>query len=250
MDERYIEQAAGLLIAAHRSGTRLDALPIACQPATVEEAHAIQDRMIAALGEPVAGWKLAFGPDGSLIRGPLLASRVFLSPAQIDPGLVPLLGAEAEIAFRFDRPLPPRVSDYDYEEVADAVTAFAAIEIVDSRFISYQEAPFLHRLADFMSNGAFIKGLAQPNWRDLNLSELHVNLCINGTSIVDHHGGHSSRDPLLPAVAFVNNFRKRSGVLAGQVVTTGTYTGLNFAKPGQSIEVSFIGFDSVKVFFK
>ena len=70
MFDHHIEQAAGLLIAAHRSGTRLDALPIACQPATVEEAHAIQDRMIAALGEPaqavrVRRYQLQSGPAGA-----------------------------------------------------------------------------------------------------------------------------------------------------------------------------------------
>ena len=248
MDEHDIEQASRLLIAARRTGARLDALPIACQPATVDEAHAIQDRMIADLGEPVAGWKIAFGPDGSLMRGPLLASRVFSNPARLDTALVPLLGAEAEIAFRFDRPLPPRDVEYGYDEVADAVTALAAIEIVDSRFVSYQDTPLLHRLADFMSNGAFIKGLPQPHWRDLDLSELHVVLSINDIPIVERRGGHSSCDPLLPAVAFVNNFRNRDGVFAGQLVTTGTYTGLNFAKPGQLIEVTFVDFDSVKAF--
>jgi 2-keto-4-pentenoate hydratase len=41
--------------------------------------------------------------------------------------------------------------------------------------------------------------------------------------------------------------RLHAGVRAGQVVTTGSYTGLNFAKPGQKISAIFEGFGSADV---
>jgi 2-keto-4-pentenoate hydratase len=62
-------------------------------------------------------------------------------------------------------------------------------------------------------------------------------------------GGHPNTDPLLPAIALVNDLRKRSGVCEGQVMTTGTYTGLNFAKPGQTVTASFEGFGWAAVTF-
>ena len=69
---------------------------------------------------------------------------------------MPLLGIEAEIAFRFERDLP--AGKYSYAQVADAVTAFAAIEIVDSRFRTYPDLPLMDRHADCVSNGGFVRG--------------------------------------------------------------------------------------------
>jgi 2-keto-4-pentenoate hydratase len=39
------------------------------------------------------------------------------------------------------------------------------------------------------------------------------------------------------------------GAKAGQIVTTGTYTGLAFAKPGQTVVASFAGIGAVEVTF-
>ena len=145
---------------------------------------------------------------------------------------MPLLGVECEIAFRFDRALPPRAAEYGYDEVAAAVTAFMAIEVVDSRFSTYPKTPLLDRVADFMSNGAFVAGDPIANWRSLDLTQAEVELVIDGVSIVRNVGGHIARDPLLPAIALVNDLRQ-AGIAAGCLMTTGTYTGLHFAKPGQ-----------------
>ena len=54
---------------------------------------------------------------------------------------------------------------------------------------------------------------------------------------------------MLPAVALVNDLRGGSGTRAGQIVTTGTYTGLQYAKPGQTVAVTFKDFGSVEVRF-
>lgn len=250
MNVHAIQDAAKLLIGARRTGALLDGLPASGQPATVAAAHALQDATVAALGDMVAGWKIAIAADGSVMRGVLLRSRVFASPGRVRTALVPLLGVEAEIAFRFEREMPPRDRDYGYAEVADAVTAMAAIEVVDSRFKSYRDTPLLHRLADCMSNGAFVQGTLQSRWRDFDLAELHVTLAIDGTVIVDRTGGHPALDPLLPAVALVNHLKTRDGVRAGQVMTTGTYTGLNFARPGQAVAATFDGFGSAQVSFE
>ena len=75
MRREAIDQAAALLVAA-RSGHALAALPDACRPATLEEAHAIQEAVASKLGERIAGWKVAATPEGRIIRGGILASRV------------------------------------------------------------------------------------------------------------------------------------------------------------------------------
>lgn len=239
-----INQAATLLIQARRTGVLLDGLPASCRPADVDEAHAIQDATVDALNETVAGWKVGSPLNGNTVRGAIVGSRVIPTGGAIRAAQVPLLGVEAEIAFRFHRDLKPRDRPYLYDEITAAVTAFPAIEIVDSRFRDYRSAPLIERIADCMSNGAFVQGAPQSRWREFDLTKLDARLEIDGQVIVRRTGGHPAGDPLLPAVELVNAMRLHEGVLAGQVVTTGTYTGLNFAKPGQRVSAIFEGFGS------
>ena len=244
MDQRAVAQAAELLVAVRRTGKLIDALPAACKPQTLDDAVAIQDATLAALGETVAGWKVAV-VDGRVVRAPIMASRVFESGAPVAAAIVPLLGIEAEIAFRFDRALPP--GKHSYEDVAAAVSAFAAIEIVDSRFRDHQAVSAQERNADFVTNGGFVRGAPAAGWRTLDLTNIAVTLTIGGEEIVKRNGGHAAGDPLKPAVALANDLP--GGIAAGQFVTTGTYTGLTFAKPGQTVVAAFAGFGAVEVGF-
>ena len=243
MDRSAIETAARALAEARRSGRRLKALPEGTRPQSVDDAHAIQDATVAALGETVAGWKVSI-VDGVVNRGALLASRVLQSPARMRASDVPMLGLEAEIAFRFERDMPPRERAYDKDEIAACVTALAAIEVVDTRFADYAGTPVIDRLADFVSNGGFIAGTPRPDWRGIDLSALKATLAINGRTVVEQTGGHVTGDPIIPAVALVNALRG-DWIARGRIITTGTYTGLYLAAPGDQVEAHFEGFGSV-----
>lgn len=249
LSAQSIGQAAALFVAARRQGSLVDALPASAKPRTAADAHAIQQATVEALGDAVAGWKVSAPIEGQLVRGAILRSVAFASPARIPAARVPMLGVEAEIAFRFEHALPPRGPQYDYEEVAAAVSALPAIEVVATRFRDYAGTPLLDRAADFVSNGAFVQGTPRPDWRRLDLKNIEVTLTIGGVEIASRAGGHASGDPLLPAVALVNDLRGGPGVQAGQVMTTGTYTGLNFAKPGQDVVAAFAGLGAAQVTF-
>ena len=160
---------------------------------------------------------------------------------------MPLLGIEAEIAFRFDRDLPPRAEEYRRDEVAAAVTALASIEIVASRFRSYRDTPLLDRAADCMSNGAFVTGTLQPDWRSIDLTALEATLAINGAVTIRKRGEHPAVDPILPAIALVNELRAAPGVRAGQIITTGICTGMHFGRPGDLVTASFTDFGTAKI---
>jgi 2-keto-4-pentenoate hydratase len=247
MNQDAVNHAAALLIEARRTGVLLAGLPEACRPQGVDDAHAIQDATVAGLGDRVAGWKVGSAIEGKIVHGALLGSRIIPSGGSIPASRVPLLGVEAEIAFRLERPLGPRDRPYEYAEVAAAVTAFPAIEIVDSRFRDYRGAPLIERIADCVSNGAFVEGAPRPDWRKIALAELEACLEVDGAVLVRRVGGHPTRDPLLPAVDLVNAFRGADGIPAGRVITTGTFTGLNFVKPGQRVRALFEGFGSVEI---
>lgn len=247
MNADAIAQAASLLVAADTTRRPLERLPEACRPTTVEDSLAIQRQIVEQRNDRVAGWKVGAVVDGTLTCGVLLASRVLRSPARLDPASAPLLGMESEIAFRFHRDLPPRDAPYTYDELAAHVVPFAAIEVVATRFASYKDTPFLERLADCMSNGAFVIGPEQERWRDLDLAALPVTLRFDDTIVVQRIGGHPAGDPLLPALALANVLRTTTGVAAGQCMTTGTYTGLEYARSGMRIRTTFDGVGSVEV---
>lgn len=250
MDRAAIDAASETLANAWKSGSQIDKLPDGTQPQSPEDAFAIQDAMIARLKEKVVGFKVARPAGQPWLVGSVLESRLFASGAKIPSQLTPLRGVECEVAFRFERDLPPRATDYSYDEVADAATAFIGFEVVDSRFRDYKGAALFDKTADLQSNGAFITGPVAPGWRKLDLENIAVTLRINGEVKVQGKGGHPSKDPFIPAVALANLKRLTTGIKAGQFVTTGTYTGLTFAEPGDVLNATFEGIGSVEFSFQ
>ena len=247
MQPSAIERAAALLLAARRTRDPLDRLPEDCRPATLDEALRIQAASVAQSGERVAGWKVGAVMDGRVSYGVILASRVVRSGGTVEAKDVPMLGMEPEVAFRFLRDAPPREAPYTYDEVAERVMAFPAIEIVATRYRDYKGTAVIERVADCMSNGAFVVGPDRPDWRTLDLVKLPVVLRFGDTIAAQGVGGHVAGDPLLPAVALVNDLRTQHGVRAGQMMTTGTYTGLHYASPGTRVRAAFDGFGDAEV---
>jgi 2-keto-4-pentenoate hydratase len=239
--------AARLLAQARQSRMPIPELPASCRPATVADAHAIQDAVTRLLGRPVAAFKANAPPGDEPNRGVIY--DVYPSAARIAASAVPLCGVEGEVAFRFTRDLPPRATPYSRAEVTAAVEACPAIEVVHSRYQDHTVRSFLEKLADCISNGAFVPGADQPGWRSLDLSKLHVTLRVNGETVVEQDGGHPSGDPLGVAVALVDMMRTGSGVRMGPYVTCGSCTGLRFLKPGDTCSVTFDGLGSAEVTF-
>lgn len=246
MDEANIEEAARLLARARETGERLRSLPPACRPRDASEAYAIELALLDALGETLAGWKVSLTPDHGLLAGLLVASRMYRAGAAVDVSGYFLRGVEIEIAFRFDRPFAPRDAVYARAEIESGVTALAGVEIVDTRFVSYEGTPLLDRAADFLANGAYVVGPARADWRQFDLSQLEAYVTFNGQDQARRIGGHPSRDPLLPAIALVNQLRRSSGIGEGMIVTTGSYAGMLAALRGCSVVAGFTGFGEVE----
>ena len=249
MNQQQINEAGELLAGARSGNGLLPELPGSCRPETVADAHAIQDAVTVAMGEEVGGFKANAPPNEEPTRGVIYTRTVHATPAQIPAAEVPNCGVEGEIAFFFRRDLPARAEPYTRDEVADAVDACAAIEVVDSRFRDQKAVTPMERLADCISNGAFVHGPTVADWRHLDLARLHVFLTINGLMALAQEGGHPIKDPLGPAVALVNLMRGAGGVRAGQFVTTGSCTGLRYLKPGDTCAVRFDELGEAEVTF-
>ncbi|MFL6642475.1 MAG: hydratase, partial [Paraburkholderia graminis] len=105
MKPETIAHAARQLAEARVTRLPLAELDAHAAPQSAADVHAIQDATVSLLGEQVAGWKVTTSPAGEFVRGAILGSRVFASPASIDGALVPMRAVELEIAFRFERAL-------------------------------------------------------------------------------------------------------------------------------------------------
>jgi len=198
----------------------------------------------------VGGFKINAVPGDEPTRGLIYAGMIRPSPAKIAPAEAPHLGVEAEVAFRFTRDLPARDKPYGREEVVEAMAALPAIEIVSSRFRDPLKRPPLEQLADNLINAALVPGAETRDWRRLDLARLHVTVEVNGETLVSQTGRHAGSDPAGYAVALVNAMREAGGVKAGQIVTTGSWTGLRFLKPGDRCSIRFEALGGAEVVFQ
>ena len=245
MNTDEINAAAKLLADATRTGVKRAPLPVELQPTTIDEGHAIQDATVALLNETIGGWKVALDKAGIMSCAPIFKDDIQANPGRVEASETNLRGIEAEIAFRFTRDLPARDSDYSRSEVEDAMEALAAIELLNSRYAEAGPRSTLEKLADRIIQGGIVCGTPRADWRSIDFAKLEVVLTVDGTDIATGTGTHPIGDPVAPAVALVNALRKTSGVKAGQIMTTGSWTRMNYVGPDSLAVANFDGFEPV-----
>ena len=233
MDQAQIHAAAQLLWNAWQDGRKLEQLPDACRPQTIEEGYAVQARLASSSGQSVSGWKIAatsqagqahIGVDGPL-AGRLLAGKIGRSPATLSLGANGMRVAELEFAFRLARDLPPRDYEYSMDEVMASVASLhPAIEVPDSRFLDFSTAGPAQLIADSACAGLFVWGsAATADWRTRDLATHPVSLSLNGVRAGEGCGANVLGDPRIALTWLANELTVRAdGLKAGQLVTTGT----------------------------
>jgi 2-keto-4-pentenoate hydratase len=243
-------RAAKMLLAARQSGVRLHALPEDVRPTTIAEAYAIQDQVAGALGT-IGGWKVgAKSPTAEPTCAPLPAKLVLASPQSFPAGTFALNGVEAELAFTVARDLPPRSAPYHGAEMSAAMASVhPAIEVVDSRFVDLANTDALSVLADFQSNGALVIGVgAVPD--SLTFEAQVVRLDSDGVRVIDARASNPAGNLARLLAWLANHAGARSGGLRrGDVITTGSWTGLRFCSPGARVHADFTGIGGVDVNF-
>ena len=153
-----------------------------------------------------------------------------------------LRGVEAEVAFLLGEDLPARATPYTDDEVYAAVAScHPAIEVLETG-LAYPVGPELNlaKVADLQLNGAFIYGPAYPNWRSIDFAQETVTLAIEGVIRCERTGSNTAGD-LLRLLPWLANQRaaRTGGLRAGQWITTGSWTGAEFAQPRETADVHF-----------
>ena len=251
MNDDRIARVARRLLDARRARRAVPVPPLEDPPASAETAYAIQDAVLAEIG-PRGGWKVGAAGAGAVpVCAPLPAALIFAAPATLPAADYGLLGIEAEVAFRLGADLPPRDRDYNREEVIPALAAaMPAIEVVNSRWHGWPRVDRMWQLADLQSNGALVFGHGRTDWDEIDLSIEPVRLTVDGRTVAEAIGGNPAGDPLDLVTWLANHAAKRAGGLkAGEIVTTGSCTGMNFAAAGATVTASFPALGEAAVTF-
>jgi 2-keto-4-pentenoate hydratase len=83
MDEDAIARAAGYLAEAFETGNPLAPLPGGLCPASLEDGEAIAAELLDRLGFAPFGLRLAPGPSGAMLAGPMLGTRILAADATV-----------------------------------------------------------------------------------------------------------------------------------------------------------------------
>jgi 2-keto-4-pentenoate hydratase len=238
LDAQTADAVADAIVAARREGVKISPPE---RRIGVDDAYRVQDAVARRLG-PVAGWKVGAKSAGALPTcAPLLATTVH---AVSEPSVFATgrrVGLEVEIAYRLGRAFASSPQPPSSDEICAAVAStHIAVEICDTRWRDgEQDAAWL--LADNQMNEALLVG-APLEAEMIDFGDLQARLVVDGETRVATRAGHPAGDPRRLLLWLVRHcVTARGGLHEGAIVTTGSWTGMQFAEPGQHIVAELSG---------
>ncbi|MBT6275399.1 MAG: hydratase [Chromatiales bacterium] len=243
-------QLANRLAHLRREGLQQSGLDEWLVPPDKDTAYRIAQMVEEELGWRVAGWKIAATNSemqralrtDSPIYGRVYSPNIRPSPDSVDIASLcsPIPEAEYQILLHAD--LPPRRKPYDGEEVANAVASLhPGLELAECRFIHDESFPPLPAiLADGAGSGALIHGQAIEDWQQRDIAGQEVVLYCNGKARRSGTAAVALSHPLVPLTWLANELSRTDiGLKAGQIISTGTLTGMLRPKAGDVYVADF-----------
>ncbi|RTL61440.1 MAG: hydratase [Hyphomicrobiales bacterium] len=243
------DRLAERLVAAHARHE-----PVAWKDLPVlgfEDAYRVQRSVIDALA-PVGGWKIGLKADTGFSAHAALPSFLIVpSGTNLRGPAWRLRGIEAEVAVRLGRDLTPADASAEAATLQTAIDAMLpVIEVVETRLADWETAPAPLKLADLQSFGALVIGAPRPPIPDFDPREVAARVSFDGRIVVETTGGNPAGHiaTLLRLLA-----QQTAGCArrpqAGDIVTTGSCTGMSFAAAGSRVQASLMGLGEVDVRF-
>ena len=250
MDPSTQRELARLLATLRRDGRQQSGLEPRLVPDDTATAYRVAGLVAEELGWPVGGWKIAAMKEEmqkALRTDAPIYGRVFAPFVKPSPVSVPHAGLaspipEVEYQAQLGVDLPPRGKPYTIEEVADAVASLhPGLELAECRFIHDQAFPPLTAiLADGAGSGTIVYGPAIDDWRHRDIAGQQVTLSCNGKPRRNGTAAAALDHPMVPLTWLANELSRTGlGLKAGQMVSTGTLTGMLAPKPGETYVADF-----------
>ena len=244
------ENVARAFLAARAEKTPLTSYPGA-MPQTMAEAYAIQGAAIDLDGRRVGGWKVGRIPADLVDRfrdnrltGPIFSDEIFDGSAGQAPAMpvyaAGFAAAEAEVLLCFG---DVGARDYDIDSVRDCIADVrTGIEIASSPFVEINRHGPAVTASDFGNNKGLILGPSIPEWRDIDLISMPVEMAIDGETVGAATMEAMLDGPFGSALFLVGILRARGIAIApGTWVSAGAITGIHEIGPGQRAEAVFDG---------
>ncbi len=235
---------------ARANASGIEALPEHATPRTEADGYAIQRAFISSHDEPVVAWKIGatsqvamdlFATDAPFL-GPVFSSEVALSPVRLDQRRYQHFIIEAEFSVRLASSLPARGRDYERDDVVRAIEAVVpCLEIVSPRWSALPKGSAPRAIADNGLTGGLVLGEAHPtNGADVDLVDHAVSVSVDGGEVAAGSGAAVLGDPVNVLVWAANRLLRLGDHLrAGQIVATGTVSGLTHVAAGQVVRADF-----------
>jgi len=256
MDMTAQRELARLLAALRREQRSQSGLAPHLVPPDKATAYKIAGMVAEDLGWPVLGWKIAAMKEEmqqALRTDSPIYGRVYFVAETPHTAVHARLASpipEVEYQAKLGRDLPPRDKPYTLEEVTDAVASLhAGLELAECRFIHDALFPPLPAiLADGAGSGTIIHGPAIEDWRNRDIAGQEATLSSDGRLRRKGTAGAALDHPVVPLTWLANELSRTGvGMKEGQMVSTGTLTGMLAPKPGETYVADFGPFGSVEV---
>ena len=256
MDAATQRELATLLADLRRDGRQQSGLDPRLVPPDPATAYRVAALVEEELGWPVGGWKIAALKEemqkalrtDAPIYGRVFSSLVKPSPMTFAHAKLASPIPEVEYQARLGADLPVRAKPYTIEEVGEAVASLhPGIEMAECRFVHDSVFPPLPAiLADGAGSGTLVYGAAIEDWRRRDIAGQQVALICNGKVRRTGNAAAALDHPLVPLAWLANELSRTGiGLRAGQMISTGTLTGMLAPKPGETFVADFGPFGSV-----
>lgn len=231
------------------------------RPRGEADAYEVQRGITEVSGCEVAGFKIGatarvamdvLGVDGPFF-GPLYRERFHDTGATVRLPTAHSPGVEAEFVVGLAADLPPRDAPRTVEEVRPAVAWVApGLEIVGTRLEGGLAGAGVLAIADGGANIDFVLGPTDGDWRSADLAAHPVVLRINGVEAASGNSGMLVFGDPIAGVAWLANRPEVAprGLRAGDVITTGTCTGIRPLSPGDEAEADYGALGVVRARFE
>lgn len=244
-----VSRAAELLLWSRNNHTRLQGLPPDLIPQDLNEGYAIQASLMSLRGTPLAGFKLGLTNEKaqraadtfSPIVGRLAANDIYRGFARIALPEKHLRIVEAEIVFELGSDLPAGHAPYSEQRVMASVNrVYAGIELCNSRFVDDIEVSLPCLVADNSNAELIVVGEALPEADLANLPDLAVTLQRHGQPDIKGSTRNVLGNPLR-ALTWLANWlaRQGEGLKRGQLISSGSCTGMTELAAQESVSVIF-----------
>jgi hypothetical protein len=212
----------------------------------------VQARTLGALGG-AGGWKVgAPAPGAEPGAAPLPASGLHRTGASLIGPPWELRGVEVEVALRLGRDLGAEAAALPLSGLQACFDAvLPVIEVVETRLTDWRDSAPLAQAADLHNHGALVLGAPAPLApAQLDLRTVIAYLAFDGQPVASARGANPAGDVwrLLRWLA-VHAAARGLPLRAGQVVTTGSCSGLLFAPTGARVEADLKGIGRVALQF-